>query len=69
MLVVLEFSVFIFLGFGLAGLAGSDEVAVFLSVLRVGTCGVYAAGLKLFRQYYSGKVWGFNGSFIVVKAP
>jgi integrase len=52
------FKVFSFLfvrGCALAGLAGSDEVAVFLSVLKVGTRGVYAAGLKLFRQYYSGK--------------
>ena len=52
------FKVFSFLfvrGCALAGLAGSDEVAEFLSVLKVGTRGVYAAGLKLFRQYYSGK--------------
>ena len=37
------------------GLAGSDEAAEFLSVLKVGTRGVYAAGLRLFRQYYSDK--------------
>ena len=37
------------------GLDGCDEVAEFFSVLKVGTRGVYAAGLKLFQQYYSGK--------------
>jgi integrase len=63
MLVVLKFSVFHSLeGFGLAGLAGSDEVAEFLSVLKVGTRSVYAAGLRLFRQYYSGK--GSIGDFL-----
>jgi hypothetical protein len=38
----------------LESLAGSDEVAEFLSVLKVGTRGVYAAELKLFQQYYFG---------------
>jgi hypothetical protein len=39
----------------LESLAGSDEVVEFLSVLKAGTRGVYAAGLKLFQQYYSSK--------------
>jgi len=44
MLYVLKFSVFHSLeGFELAGLAGSDEVAEFLSVLKAGACGVYIA--------------------------
>jgi integrase len=55
MLGVLKFSVFILWGFWLEGLAGSDEVVEFLSILKVGTRGVYAAGLRLFRQYYSSK--------------
>ena len=46
----------------MAGLAGSDEVAEFLSVLKVGTRGVYAAGLRLFWQYYSNK--GSVGDFL-----
>jgi integrase len=46
----------------LPGLAGSDEVAEFLSVLKVGSRGVYAAGLKLFQQYYSSK--GSVGDFL-----
>ena len=46
----------------MAGLAGSGDVAVFLSVLKVGTRGVYAAGLKLFQQYYSSK--GSVGDFL-----
>jgi len=46
----------------LADLDGRDEVAEFLSVLKVGTRGVYAAGLRLFRQYYSGK--GSIGDFL-----
>ena len=37
-------------GCGLAGLACSDEVAEFLSFLKVGTRDVYAAGLKLFAK-------------------
>jgi len=49
-------------GFGLAGLASSGDVAVFLSVLKVGTRGVYVAGLRLFQQYYSGK--GSIGDFL-----
>ena len=32
------------------GLAGSDEVTEFLSILKVGTRSVYAARLKLFHN-------------------
>jgi integrase len=46
----------------LEGLAGSDEVVEFLSILKAGTRSVYAAGLRLFQQYYSGK--GSIGDFL-----
>ncbi|MGC8999221.1 MAG: hypothetical protein ACP5JW_07555, partial [Candidatus Bathyarchaeia archaeon] len=39
----------------MAGLDGCDEVAEFLSVLKVGTRNVYASGLKLFMQFYSSR--------------
>ncbi len=48
-------------GSKLAGLDSCDEVTEFLSILKAGTRGVYAAGLKLFQQYYSsrGSIRGF----------